>query len=166
MTSDCATVAAGDVGGVTEIATGSLRNASPRRRISGAIVAEKNSVWRCFGKRPTMRSTSGMKPISSIRSASSMTRMRTSERRTLPRSKRSSSRPGVAINTSTPRSSFFSWSAKLSPPINSAVVTQASAAIPAVPLYLGLLRRVMAQKGLWEQPVDQMGTEKPRSPRY
>ncbi len=39
---------------------------------SGAMVAEKNRVWRIFGSRLTMRSTSGMKPMSSMRSASSM----------------------------------------------------------------------------------------------
>ena len=41
-----------------------------------------------------MRSTSGMKPMSSMRSASSITRILTSESRILPRSNRSISRPG------------------------------------------------------------------------
>jgi len=89
-------------------------------RYSGAMVAENIKVWRSFGSRLTMRSTSGMKPMSSIRSDSSMTRILTSFIRILPRSYRSIRRPGVAIKTSTPRSSFFSWSTKLSPPISSA----------------------------------------------
>jgi enoyl-[acyl-carrier protein] reductase/trans-2-enoyl-CoA reductase (NAD+) len=37
--------------------------------------------------------------------------------------------------------------------INSAVVTQASSAIPAVPLYLSLLRQVMVRKGVWEEII-------------
>ncbi len=40
--------------------------------------------------------------------------------------------------------------------VNKAVVTQASAAIPVVPLYLSLLSKVMRAKGLEESPVDQM----------
>ncbi len=40
--------------------------------------------------------------------------------------------------------------------VNKAVVTQASAAIPVVPLYLSLLLKVMRQKNLEEGPIDQM----------
>ena len=40
--------------------------------------------------------------------------------------------------------------------VNKAVVTQASAAIPVVPLYLSLLLRVMKQKGLHEGVIEQM----------
>ena len=40
--------------------------------------------------------------------------------------------------------------------VNKAVVTQASAAIPVVPLYLSLLSRVMRNKGLEESPIEQM----------
>ena len=40
--------------------------------------------------------------------------------------------------------------------VNKAVVTQASAAIPVVPLYLSLLSRVMRKKGLEESPIEQM----------
>ncbi len=40
--------------------------------------------------------------------------------------------------------------------VNKAVVTQASAAIPVVPLYLSLLFRVMKNKGVEEGPIDQM----------
>jgi enoyl-[acyl-carrier protein] reductase / trans-2-enoyl-CoA reductase (NAD+) len=40
--------------------------------------------------------------------------------------------------------------------VNKAVVTQASAAIPVVPLYLSLLSKVMRKKGLEENPIEQM----------
>jgi len=40
--------------------------------------------------------------------------------------------------------------------VNKAVVTQASAAIPVVPLYLSLLPRVMKKKNLDEGPLEQM----------
>ncbi len=40
--------------------------------------------------------------------------------------------------------------------VNKAVVTQASAAIPVVPLYMSLLFKVMKSKGLDEGPIEQM----------
>jgi enoyl-[acyl-carrier protein] reductase/trans-2-enoyl-CoA reductase (NAD+) len=40
--------------------------------------------------------------------------------------------------------------------VNKAVVTQAAAAIPVVPLYVSLLRRVMKSKGVEEGPIEQM----------
>jgi len=40
--------------------------------------------------------------------------------------------------------------------VNKAVVTQASAAIPVVPLYLSLLSKVMRAKNLEEHPIEQM----------
>ena len=40
--------------------------------------------------------------------------------------------------------------------MNKAVVTQASAAIPVVPLYLSLLPRVMKSKGLEEGCIEQI----------
>ena len=40
--------------------------------------------------------------------------------------------------------------------VNKAVVTQASAAIPVVPLYLSLLSKVLRAKGLDEDPIRQM----------
>ncbi len=94
-----ATVAARE----TVISFGLSRNASARRLISGAIVAENSIVCRVGDTSDTIRSTSGMKPMSSMRSASSMTRMRVSLSSSPPRSNRSSRRPGVAIRTSTPR---------------------------------------------------------------
>ena len=91
--------------------------------ISGGIVAEKNSVCRVNGISLQMRSMSGMKPMSSMRSASSMTRISTPLSSSLPRSKWSSRRPGVAISTSAPRSSFLSWSSNETPPISSAMLS-------------------------------------------
>lgn len=40
--------------------------------------------------------------------------------------------------------------------VNKAIVTQASAAIPVVPLYISLLFRVMKEKGLEESAIEQM----------
>ncbi len=40
--------------------------------------------------------------------------------------------------------------------VNKAVVTQASAAIPVVPLYLSVLSKVLRGKGLEEEPIQQM----------
>ena len=115
-----ATVSAGEAGGATVISFGFSRNLSASLRISGGIVAEKNRVWRSFGSRLAIRSTSGMKPMSIIRSASSMTNTLTSDSKILPRSNKSNSRPGVAISTSQPRSSAFCWSPNRSPPISNA----------------------------------------------
>ena len=70
-------VAAVEAARATSILTGLCRKASASRWISGGMVAEKNSVWRVKGTSFTMRSMSGMKPMSSIRSASSMTRSST-----------------------------------------------------------------------------------------
>ena len=108
IASPCVTRSAGEAGGVTLISFGFIRKASARRRISGGMVAEKNSVCRIFGKQADDALDVGMNPMSSIRSASSITRIFTSLSRILPRSKRSMRRPGVAISTSTPRSSVFS----------------------------------------------------------
>ena len=75
------------------------------RTTSGGIVAEKNSVWRCFGSAAITLRTSWMKPMSSMRSASSSTNTSRRSSRTRPWPIRSSRRPGVATRTSTPRAS-------------------------------------------------------------
>ena len=64
-------------GGAASMRSGSLRNWLTRRVISGGIVAEKNKVWRRGGSSLQIFSMSGMKPMSSMRSASSMTRIST-----------------------------------------------------------------------------------------
>ena len=107
----------------TSTRAGALRKVLVSRSISGAMVAEKNRVWRVNGVRLKIRSMSGMKPMSSMRSASSTTITLTSDRISLPRSKWSSSRPGVAMRTSTPLSMIFSCSLKLTPPISRALVS-------------------------------------------
>ncbi len=84
-------------GGATSMRSGSLRNWLTRRVISGGIVAEKNSVCRRGGSSLQIFSMSGMKPMSSMRSASSMTRISTPISMMRPRWKWSSRRPGVAI---------------------------------------------------------------------
>ena len=68
------TVPATVAGGATLTSLGLIRNSLPSRLISGPSVAENISVWRMRGSVCTMRSTSGMKPMSSMRSASSITR--------------------------------------------------------------------------------------------
>ena len=100
------------------IRVGSLRNWVVSRVISGGMVAEKNRVWRFGGVSLKMRSMSGMKPMSSIRSASSTTISSTPFSIILPRSNRSSRRPGVAISTSTPLFSAATWSPIDTPPIS------------------------------------------------
>ena len=64
-------------GRATSIRSGSFRNWSTSRVISGGMVAEKNSVCRRGGSSLQIFSMSGMKPMSSMRSASSMTRIST-----------------------------------------------------------------------------------------
>ncbi|MFY0574238.1 hypothetical protein ACN28S_07660 [Cystobacter fuscus] len=59
--------------GATSTRTGLTRMLLARPWISGGMVAEKNSVWRGRGSAAMTRLTSWMKPMSSIRSASSRT---------------------------------------------------------------------------------------------
>ena len=80
-------VLAAVAGCATSMRAGSVRNWSTRRVISGGMVAEKNSVWRRGGSSLQIFSMSGMKPMSSMRSASSMTRISTPISMILPRPK-------------------------------------------------------------------------------
>ena len=77
--------------------------------ISRGMVAEKNSVWRLLGSFATILRMSWMKPMSSMRSASSSTKTSTRSRCTARCCMRSSSRPGVATRTSTPAASARIW---------------------------------------------------------
>ena len=120
-TRNASTVVAVEEARATSISFGLRRNLSASLRIGGAMVAENISVCRLAGSRPMMVSMSGMKPMSSIRSASSITRTVTSIGITEPRSIRSSRRPGVAISTSTPRVRMASCSFMDSPPISKAI---------------------------------------------
>ena len=65
-------------------------------------MAENRSVCRSEGVRSRMRRTSGRNPMSAIRSASSITTLRTEPSVSAFRSSRSWSRPGHATSTSTP----------------------------------------------------------------
>jgi len=73
-----------------------------RWRISGGIVAEKNRVCLRMGTLATILRISFMKPMSSIRSASSSTRISTLCSRISRWFIMSKSLPGVATNMSTP----------------------------------------------------------------
>ena len=49
--------------------------------------------------------------------------------------------------------------------VNKAIVSQASMAIPVVPLYMSILNQIMDAKGTNEDPIAQMGTAFHRTPR-
>ena len=66
-------------------------------------VAEKNSVCRSAGIDRTIRWICGSKPMSSMRSASSRTRYEIWCSRTMPPSRKSLRRPGVAMTSWTPK---------------------------------------------------------------
>ena len=63
-----------------------------------------------------MRRTSWMKPMSSIRSASSSTKVSTQSRRTYPWFIRSHRRPGQAMTVSAPLCMASTWLCWLTPP--------------------------------------------------
>ena len=65
-------------GRLTVISFGLLKNFSAKDLISLGIVAENSNVVRIGDNKDTIFSTSGIKPMSNIRSASSITRVRTS----------------------------------------------------------------------------------------
>ncbi len=75
-------------------------------RISEDIVAEKSNACLFLGTLARMKFMSRMKPMSSIRSASSRTITDTWERSRAFRFIRSFARPGVAITISIPRFSL------------------------------------------------------------
>ncbi|CFO35758.1 Uncharacterised protein [Bordetella pertussis] len=81
---------------------------SARRATLPSRVAENSRVWRSFGRRSMMVSISSMKPMSSMRSASSSTRVCTVFSLTRPAFRWSIRRPGVATSTSTRRDSALS----------------------------------------------------------
>ena len=120
-TSFCSILMFAVAGLATSIYFGLDRNLSDSFLIGGGMVAENSSVCRLVGNLVQIFSISGMKPMSSIRSASSMTSNSQPLRRILPRSKRSINRPGVAISTSTPFSNALIWSPIETPPISSAI---------------------------------------------
>ena len=78
-------------------------------------VAEKNIVCRFRGRRRTIRSTCGLNPMSSMRSASSSTRIRIPPSSTRRRSRRSIRRPGVATSRCA-RRARLAWAERGTPP--------------------------------------------------
>ena len=96
--------------------TGSWSSVSTRSKISGGRVAEKNMVCFFSGRSLMTLRTSWIKPISSIRSASSRTKISTCDRSRSPCPAKSNRRPGVAVRISTPRLSFSTWGAWPTPP--------------------------------------------------
>ena len=102
--------------GATSTRSGSRRNSFVRSSISGGIVAEKSSDCRRGCSFATSERTGLMKPMSSMRSASSSTTKRVSSSRSSPPSTRSTMRPGVAITTSTPRAMPRTWALRDMPP--------------------------------------------------
>src|SRR5580700_2895088 len=94
-----------------------------------SMVAEKNNVWRAAGMVAMMRLMVGRKPISSMRSASSSTRMRTPPRAMSPRLRKSYNLPGVAITTCTPLRMDCNCDPSPTPPITTVARTVLPAAI-------------------------------------
>ncbi len=89
-------------GGVTSMRSGLCRSLLARSTMSFEKVAENSRFWRLGGSLARTFFTSWMKPMSSMRSASSRTRISTWDRSTLFCPARSSRRPGQATSTSTP----------------------------------------------------------------
>ena len=84
--------------------------------ISSGIVALKNKFWRTCGSNATTLRISWMNPMSSMRSASSSTKNSKAFSETAFWPIKSSRRPGVATNTSTPRIKLRFCDASPTPP--------------------------------------------------
>ena len=80
------------------------------RPILPSNVAENKSVWRSAGNDAHIRSTSGIKPMSNIRSASSKINICKRDISIRPRSMWSNRRPGVATKISNGCESNLFWS--------------------------------------------------------
>ena len=104
------------------IIAGSRSSSLVSSRIGGGIVALKNSVCRFAGRCRRMRRTSGRKPMSSMRSASSRTRYSRFASFAYGERKWSSRRPGVATMTSTPLRNACSCGPIETPPYTAAPV--------------------------------------------
>ena len=86
----------------TSIMAGLFNRPSASVLISSEKVAENSRFWRFAGNTASTRLISRMKPMSSMRSASSRIKISTCLRLTAPCCIRSSRRPGVATRMSTP----------------------------------------------------------------
>ena len=80
------------------------------------MVAENSTTWRFSGSWLSTHSTSSMKPMRNISSASSSTKVRRPERSRVPWRMWSITRPGVPTTIWTPRLSRAIWSRKSAPP--------------------------------------------------
>ena len=98
----CATLSLVALLRATSTKTGLVKKSSAKRFISFENVAENIKFWRCLGNNARMRFKSGIKPISSILSASSNTKICTWPRLSIFCSTWSSKRPGVATKISIP----------------------------------------------------------------
>mmetsp|Transcript_65924 Transcript_65924/g.129703 ORF Transcript_65924/g.129703 Transcript_65924/m.129703 type:complete len:246 (-) Transcript_65924:132-869(-) len=85
-------------------------------RTSRGQVAVKNNVCRCLGNLAMILRICGSKPMSSIRSASSKTKVLTASRATCPPSRKSFKRPGQATMRCTPSLYLNIWSRFGAPP--------------------------------------------------
>ena len=102
--------------GATSTVAGSRRIPPDRRRMSSEKVAENIRFWRLAGSSAMIFWMSGRKPMSSIRSASSRTRISTWPRLATFWPTRSSSRPGVATRISMPPRRALIWGSIGIPP--------------------------------------------------
>ena len=96
--------------------TGSVSSWRIRRSTSPSRVAEKSIDWCGRTRWRSSHSTWGVNPMSAIRSASSSTTVSIWPRSISPRCRRSMSRPGVAITTSSPARTDLTWASMLVPP--------------------------------------------------
>ena len=106
----------GEDTGSTAIFTGSWSRESTSWEISRGMVAEKNRVCFFRGSQVRIFFTSWMKPMSSIRSASSSTKISSWLTSMKPWLCRSSSRPGVATRMSQPAWMASTWGFWPTPP--------------------------------------------------
>ncbi|KGD18074.1 putative ATP-dependent RNA helicase domain protein [Burkholderia pseudomallei] len=112
----CAIVSAVVLRRATSISAGESSRLSASDLISSEKVAENSRFWRFAGSFASTRLMSWMKPMSSIRSASSSTRMSRLDTSIVFCCMWSSRRPGVATTMSTPRFNASICGLMLTPP--------------------------------------------------
>ncbi|MNN71742.1 hypothetical protein D3C81_1877050 [compost metagenome] len=103
-------------GGVTSMRSGLCSSLLARSVMSFEKVAENSRFWRLGGSLARTFFTSWMKPMSSMRSASSRTRISTWDKSMLPCPARSSRRPGHATRMSTPLDTAWTCGFMPTPP--------------------------------------------------
>ena len=102
--------------GVTWTCAGLVSRPSASWLMSSEKVAENSRFWRFGGSTARILRMSRMKPMSSMRSASSRTRTSTLDRLIVPWPRWSSRRPGVATTISGPARSLDTCGPKPTPP--------------------------------------------------